>query len=60
MYLLQLFSEFKHHLKCQTHTAAIFLDLQKAFDSDGKCNDLQTNGTRYIRKLPASNSNIPR
>ena len=33
MYLLQLLAELTHQLKAKAHTAAIFLDLQKAFDT---------------------------
>ena len=33
MYLLKLLTELTHHVKAKRHTAALFLDLQKAFDT---------------------------
>ena len=33
MYILQLLAELTHQHKAKEHTAAIFMDLQKAFDT---------------------------
>ena len=35
MYLLKLLTELTRQVKAKRHTAALFLDLQKAFDTSG-------------------------